>query len=552
MLSLLLLIGIPIIFYVWSSVWSEPPGLGGTFTLEGYVELFTPKVYNALSNTLIFTVVGTASALIIGIVALLFGIKVDFPGRRIIPLLLILQYLLPAYLVGLAWEFYAGANGPLNQALMVLPFVDSPVVDPNSILVMSFIAGAHYAGVVYLLSSAAVQSVPRAIEEAGLINGARTSTIFNRITLRLALPSLVMAGIIVFTRLSQSFGLPLILGLPNRIFVLSTLMYVNLTQYPPNFTFGAAIGMIILILTLIALAAQRWSVGDRAKFQTIGSEGTDGLTLSMGRYQNYVMWGFIAFLIVVYVLPLLVMLVSSFQRSFVGLDIGAATWTVEHYRSILVGSRSQYFREAISNSLVVAGFGAFVAMVLATAASFIIIKGSPDSWTGGFLDFLTLSPIAIPSIVVGTAFLWLFLSYNPLGLYGTVWLIILGLTAKFIVYGTRAANSAFRAISDELEEAAQLSGAGLRKILQKIYLPLIKGGFAAGYTILFVDFLKVLTIPLFLSGAKGNTVISVIIWFELQGGNYQAASTYASILMVMIVAAYTAVFYFTDIDITRI
>ena len=188
-------------------------------------------------------------------------------------------------------------------------------------------------------------------------------------------------------------------------------------------------------------------------------------------------------------------------------------------------------------------------MVLSSIVSYFIIKS--ESPLGELLNVLTLSPAALPGIVVATAFLWLFLTYNFLGLYGTIWIIMLALTARFIVYGSRAMNSSFRSLDDRLEEAAQMSGASLWTIFREIFAPLVKPGFVAGYILLFIDYAKVVTIPLFLTGQE-NQVLSVMLWQVAFDGKDEVSAAIAVIMIVFVLSIYTAVHLFTEIDVTRI
>jgi iron(III) transport system permease protein len=207
------------------------------------------------------------------------------------------------------------------------------------------------------------------------------------------------------------------------------------------------------------------------------------------------------------------------------------------------------FWEALLNSIIISGVGAAVGMFVASFASYIIIKS--ESPLGEFLNILTLSPTAIPGIVIAVSFFWIFVTYKLAGLFGTVWIIIIAFTAKFIVYGTRATNSSFRSLSDELEEAAQVSGANLFTIFKDIFIPLIKPGFVAGYLLLFIDYLKVLSIPLVLRG-QGNTNLAVYIWDVNAAGYPSIAAAISTILIGIIFLLYTGIRFFTSYDLAEI
>lgn len=143
-------------------------------------------------------------------------------GRNILSLLILVQYIVPGYVTALSWGFIAGPKGLINNVLVALPFINSPVFTVYSLWGIILVGGIHYAGLVFLLVSGGLQVVPSQMEEAAKMCGASTRTIITKIHLPLILPSLLVAVLLVGSRFLQSFGFPLILGLRNRTFVVST------------------------------------------------------------------------------------------------------------------------------------------------------------------------------------------------------------------------------------------------------------------------------------------------------------------------------------------
>lgn len=550
-LAVFLLVGAPLVYYVWGSFWSTAPGMGGGFTLNGYAELFRPRVYQTLSNTFQIAVLGTIIALAFGITGMFFAIKTDTKFRTVITLLFVIQYLMPSYISALAWQFWAGRQGALNQVLMFLFGLQDPPLNIYSVGGIALVGGAHYAGLIYLLASGAVRAVPASLEETSRLAGASIFQTFRRITLPLALPSLAIATVLVFARLIQSFGIPLILGIPGEVFVVATHMYYALTQTPPAFNFASAMGMIILVVSMAGLILQRRVSGEETQYETVGGQGggTGTMKFDLGSKRYLLLVPFLLAVTVIYLMPYISLGFNSFQANYAGLNVFEAKWTLSNYTTLLIGTRSNQFLTAVFNTVIMAGVGAFLGMMVSSFASYVIVKS--DSSISGLLDFLTLSPAAMPGIIVGTAFLWIWLTYNIAGLYGTIWIIMLALTARFIVYGVRATNSSLRSIDTQLEEAARMSGGGFLHILKDIYLPLMKPGFAAGYVLLFVDYMKVLTIPLLLQ-STGNQVLSVVVW-ELGAVGYdQVAAAVAMMLISLVSAIYIIAERYTSYNLTEL
>lgn len=551
-LFLIVVVFLPMVYFVWGSVWSTTPGFGGQFTLEGYHKVFTsPGVRATLVNTLVLAVVGTAVALVVGLVTIVVTLKMEVSERvqTLVSAIMVVQLLLPTFIQGLAWQFYLGPTGPINRLLMALPLVDAPVVSPNNIWTIAFIFGTHYAGLVYLLTNGAVSAIPPDVEEVGLISGASEVSVFTRIDLRLVWPTLTISVIIVLVRAIQSFGLPLVLGLPNRVFTLATLLYFEMADYPRDFTFIAALGIIILLSCLWLLVLQYRISGSRGRYETITGSGESSGTL---RYVDHP-WltkGFLAFVLFAYVLPFCMVVIGSVQRTWVGLRPRFITWSLEGYRTLLIGGNTQIFYSSIANGAALGVGTAVLALILGVSISYLSLK--TDWWASRIPDTLSFAPIAIPGIVLASALQWIILSYSDvLGfLYASLLILVVVYTGKFLLYGVRAANASLRSVGTNLEEAGRIAGANTPTAVRQIYAPLMGPGLLSGFIIVFIDTTKSLSIPLILAGNEFN-IVQTAIWFFIHDAEFNVAAAY-TVLLVLALSVVYAVAYRYDIDLTKI
>src|SRR5207253_1108655 len=83
---------------------------------------------------------------------------------------------------------------------------------------------------------------------------------------------------------------------------------------------------------------------------------------------------------------------------------------------------------------------------------------------------------AIPGIVMGAALLTMYISFP---IYGTIWVLLIAYATRFFPYGMRAASSSLVQLRRELEEAAEVSGAGWLTRFRFILLPLLRPGLLA-------------------------------------------------------------------------
>jgi iron(III) transport system permease protein len=100
---------------------------------------------------------------------------------------------------------------------------------------------------------------------------------------------------------------------------------------------------------------------------------------------------------------------------------------------------------------------------------------------------------------------------NYLGIYGTIWILVLGLAVAYLPFCTRLMNGAIVQVHKELEEAAYVSGATTFSTLIHITLPLLFPAFAAGWIWVAVHALRSFSIPLMLAG-RNNQVFAVLLW----------------------------------------
>lgn len=544
-----LIVLVPFTFYVWGSVWSTEPGFEGHFTLAGYIQVLNHSAIPEVGfNTVVVAIGGMAFSITLAIMFMVYTLKTNGIATWIIPPVIISQYLLPGYISAIAWRFYAGPNGLLNEIAMLLPFVTQEPFDVFSLVGIVVVGGANYAGLVFLLTSGGMKAIPPILEEAASINGASISETVRTVILPLVLPGLAVSALLVFTRLSQSFGIPLILGVPEGIHVIATLMYSAVSSVRPNFAFAAALGMMLLALILAGLFVQRKLKAQKEKYETVtGGEELRSKKLDLGKWRYPISAFVLGCAFLLYVVPYLVLTVASLDTAFIGFS--SFDLSFENYRRLFVGSWSGALYRSAVNTILIAVGAATIGMTLSTLASYIMVQ--TDSVLSGPLDYLTFTPAIIPGIIMGVAFMWMFLTWDPLDIYGTLWILILAFSGKYMVYGTRAVNTSFRSVGGELEDAGRVAGAGIFNIFKDIFAPLIRPGFSSGFAIYCINSTKSLTMPLLLV-AGGNEMIQVFLLRALDTGTPGIVAATGVLLMAFIFAAYGFLEFFTDIDITSL
>jgi iron(III) transport system permease protein len=125
------------------------------------------------------------------------------------------------------------------------------------------------------------------------------------------------------------------------------------------------------------------------------------------------------------------------------------------------------------------------------------------------LDFLCVVPIGFPGIVLAMGVL---VTYIRTPIYATLWILLLGYITRFFPYGQRNIASVMLAISEELDQSSRMAGASWLTTMRRITIPLLKPGIFAGWILLFVIFLRELSISIMLYSA-GNETLSVGVYY---------------------------------------
>lgn len=229
-------------------------------------------------------------------------------------------------------------------------------------------------------------------------------------------------------------------------------------------------------------------------------------------------------------LPLVLLVVQSFNDGrLVTVWSGFSTrW----YASLLHNKAIQH---AALLSLGVAAVSASLAAVLGTALALVLDRGAPfrgRPWLGA----LGHVPLVLPEIVLGLAFLLLFVSLEsvlgwPQG-RGRLTLILahatVGLAYVAVVVRARLAD-----MPAELEEAAMDLGASPLHTFLRVTLPLILPGVIAGWLLAFTLSLDDVVIASFVSG-PGASTLPMLVYSKMRLGLTPEINALASLLILVV------------------
>jgi iron(III) transport system permease protein len=182
--------------------------------------------------------------------------------------------------------------------------------------------------------------------------------------------------------------------------------------------------------------------------------------------------------------------------------------------------------------LIITFTAATATVALAFAVSWLVVRARIKGSMA--LDGLTFASHAVPGVVIALSFIFLYLQppMRSLGLYGTVWVVVLALMTQYISFASRSTNAAVMQIHKELEEAGEVSGAGRLRILWQITFPLILPAFVAAWIWVAAHAVRAFSVPLMLAG-RNSRPLAVMLWHLWDEEQNVAAASALGVLLIL-------------------
>lgn len=512
--------------------------IGYVFTLENYRETYlNPGFLEALLNSFIYAAGGTALALLMGTALAWVTERTNTPFRGLFTVCAGAQFFIPGVLSTLAWILLLSPRiGLINSMLRVVFPTNSGPLDVNTMAGMIWVFASHLYPMAFLAMVAAFQTMDPSLEEAASMSGGSTWQTLRRVTLSISLPALISSGLILFVRGLESFEVPLMIGTPARIKVLTTEIYQSAAvKQPPEFGISAALAVVLLLLSGIGVYLYQRATRQARSFSTISGKGYRPNRIDLGRGRWVVAGICLVFFFFTLVLPLLALVwVSLFpfvtQPSLAALG----NLSTKNYQLVFTyGTIADAFRNSLLNSVVVA---TAVVLLTVTAAWVTVRSKLPGR---GLLDGLAFLPIAIPGTIVGVSVLLVYLTL-PIPVYGTVMIITLAHMTLYLPYGMRLSTDALLRVHPELEEAASLSGASWLQTFGRVLVPLLLPGLLAAWIYVVAVSFRELSAAIFLAGPNSR-MVSMFLYSLWKDGNTTSAAALGivvlGVLLVLTVGA---------------
>ena len=518
----------PMLMLLYGSLHSTPPGVPGTFNLDGYVGLLTTDNLVVLANTIGISLVKTVLSMTLAILMAWIVARTDTPGRRTLELLITLPFFIPPILTATAWAMLGNAQvGTINLVWRWLTGTDGTLIDVYSYGGVIWHMMQYSTPFIFLFVVDAFRAMDPSLEESSRMSGATRWQTFWRVTFALMLPVTTSAFILSFIRGLESFESAVFFGTPVGIEVITTTIYNSITQRAqPDYQSATALSFAALSLMFLLLVVQNRMLRGRS-FTTVTGKGYSPSVTRLGGWRWVAFAVCIAFVVLTVALPIGQLLLSSFFQFFGFYQ--ADMLTLEHYRSVWENTS---FWRAFGNTMLLGLVGATATMLLGGIVAYITTR---TLWRGRrLIDVLAWLPWMMPGMVLGIGFLWGFAMLpHEIPIYGTLWALLLAYIALGTPVAVRVTSAAYQQIATDIEECSRVHGAGWWQTFGRILVALAWPAFAVGWVLIFFGIMRELSASILLY-APGTEVLSVVMLKLWVSGKPEEVSVIGLVMLALV------------------
>lgn len=487
-------------------------------------------------NSLEFAVGSAALALLLGTTLAYVQVRTDTPFKGLFFAASLVPLVVPAILYSAAWIFLGDPSIGLVNTLLLHPLTGHSPVNIFSIWGMIWVQGLHLAPVAFLLMVSAFRAMDPSLEESAAMSGAGRATILRRITVPLVRPAIISAILLMFVQSLESFEVPGLLGLQNGIYVFTSRIYFVLRNYPADYGAAGAYAITLLAIAVVGVVLGARLSRNARSFQTITGKAFRPRPIELGRARPWVGLAVVLYFLVTVVLPVGVLVYASLLKFYSAPSLAAIrSMTLANYRTVI---HMPLALTALKNSLILGIGAAVVVMALTSVVAWVVVRTNAPGRRA--LDTLAFLPLVIPGLVLGLALSFVYLRVN-LPIYGTLLILLISYTTRYLPYGMRYASAAMSQMSSELEESAQVCGASWFQTFRRVLLPLASSGILAGFIYILVVSFRELSSTILLY-SPGKEVLSVLLWEQFENGQLTTLAAIGVgmvvILVLLVLVAY--------------
>lgn len=480
-------------------------------------------------NSLIVALASVFFASVIALPLAYLTIRFEFRGALLVQTLGVLPLIMPPFVGAVAMQLIFGRSGSINLLLNDWFGISIPLMEGLTGVV--FVESLHYFPFILLNLTVALNNIDSAMEESAQNLGAHGLRLFRRIVFPLAMPGYVAGASLVFIKVFDDLGTPLVLNVTN---MLAPQAYLRITSVGLEDPIGYVISVIMVAFSLLALwlSAQVLKGKD---YSTTQRGGSSLMRRRLSPVQSVLAYLWVGLLLLLVLSPHIGIVLLSLSKVW-SFSVLPDAYTIEHYKTVLIDSPRM-----IVNTLLYCGLAALLDVVIGTAIAYLILRTKVPGRK--VLDFMASAALAIPGIVLAIGYLRTFKGLTLPGIddpITTLWIMIaIAYAVRRLPYALRSCMAALQQVSVSLEEAAENLGATKTRTIRRIVVPLMASGILAGFVTSFITAAVELSATIMLTTTQSDAPMSYGIYLYMQSIAGRGPGAALGVLAVIIVAVGT-------------
>lgn len=529
-LFLLLFFVIPVVQVIFVAFMDATTG---EFTLLNFKDFFNTALFReSFWNSLYVGVMAVLIASAFSMPLAYFTSRFEFKGTVIIQSLGIIPLIMPPFVGAVAMLMLFGRNGSINMLLEKWFGINIPFMEGlNGVI---FVQSVHYFPFILINLSAALQNIDRSMEESAQNLGCSGMRLFRRIVLPLAMPGYIAGASLVFLKVFDDLGTPLLLNVNN---MLAPQAYLRIASIGIKDPMGYVISVFLVVVALGSMWLAMLTLKGK-EYATVQKGGGGLAKRRMRPWEKFFAWVIVLIIMSLVLAPHFGLTLLSFGTIW-SFSLLPDAFTFNHFASVFAETP-----EYMTNTVLYSFLAGAIDVVLGTAIAYIVLRTKliGRQW----LDYIAMSAVAIPGLVIGIGYLRTFFGYNVPWLEGqplaTWWVaIVIALSIRRLPYALRACTAALQQVSVSLEESAENLGAGKFSTVRKIVVPLMAGGILAGFVTSFATAAVELGMTLMLVSRNSDGPLSYGIYVYMQSAAGRGSGAALGVAAVVVVGLCTLI-----------
>lgn len=502
----------------------------GSLTLGHFSAFFDQGLMReAFFNSLYVAVMSAVFAALIAVPLAYFTVRFEFRGAILIQTLGVLPLIMPPFVGAVALQLIFGRSGSVNLLLQEHLGFTLPIMQGlNGVI---FVEAIHYFPFILMNLTVSLRNIDGAMEEAAQNLGCTGWRLFWRVIFPLAAPGFVAGASLVFVKVFDDLGTPLVMGQTN---LLAPQAYLRITQVGLEDPLGYVISVIMIGFSIAAMALSARALKGR-DYSTLQKGGGSIQRRRLTAGASVAAYAWIGFILLLTLSPHIGVLLLSFAKVWSFSPLPDA-YTLEHYATVFADSSGM-----IHNTLLYCGLAAALDVLLGVTIAYLILRTQLPARQ--WLDWIATASLAVPGIVLAIGYLRLFKGMTIPGtdvLLTSTWvMIMLAYAVRRLPYALRSCVAALQQVHVSLEEAAESLGATKLRTIRRVVVPLMAGGILAGFVTSFITAAVELSATILLVSADSMAPMSYGIYLYMQSVAGRGPGAALGVLAIAVVAVGT-------------